>query len=398
MNASDRVPSDLKDLSMEKIRDILRRIGDWKRAGIGGSRLRARIAGKGMEGPSIDLLIDISRTRSRSREKYPEGDRLYFTSEGLRWATPRSAADHCAGRLSSAESADISCGQGGQAISMSRTCDRVVAVERAPLNVFIASLNFRELEMDNIELIQGDCLDPEIVPRIGKDVPVFSDPARPPGSSERKLEELEPDPRAVMEVYRDRASGFCFEVPPHIRRERIDFPCEAEYVSIDGRLNRLNLYTGALMHARSSAVVLPSGYRIAGAAQTSPRPSAGPVSRQYAAEADPAVVASGLLRDALSGVEADILELDDRRTLVLSAGEIGSGCIGPPMRVLSICSENELPDELLRIGAGKVTLRFSIDPAGYWTKRKELEGPLSGKRKVHLFKGQDYIILEALSR
>ena len=224
MTSAERVPAQMRDMPFERIMDVLKRMTDWKKAGIGGTRLRSRIAGRGLDGPSIDLLLDIQSTRSRSIEKYPDGDRLFFTSEGLRWATPRSAADHCARRLASANSADVTCGQGGQAISLSRTCDRVIAIEKDPLNVYIACLNFRELGLDNIELIQGDCLDPDMVRRVGEGSPVFSDPARPSGSTERTLGELVPDPREVIRSYEGRACGFCFEVPPYLSRDRIDFP------------------------------------------------------------------------------------------------------------------------------------------------------------------------------
>jgi hypothetical protein len=385
-------------MPFERIVDVLKRINDWKKGGIGGSRLRSRIAGRGLDGPSIDLLLDIGSNRSRAAEKYPDGDKLFFTSEGLRWATPRLAADHCARRLASDSVADITCGQGGQAISLAKTCDHVVAIEKDPLNVFIACLNFRELGLDNIELVQGDCLDPEIVRRVKEGSPVFSDPARPAGSLERTLGELVPDPREVIEAYEGRACGFCFEVPPYLSRDRIDFPCEAEYVSINGRLNRLNLYTGGLMCAKASAVVLPSGYTVIGA-EAIPDPALEAWEHLgYAAEADQAVVASGLLGTSLEGVRSHVLEIDDRRTLVMTEAPVSVGCLGDPMRVLSMCSEEGLPSELERVGAGKVTLRFSMDPKQYWKRRKELESPLTGTRKVHLFKGERYMIMEPLNR
>jgi hypothetical protein len=398
MTVAGRVPDQVRDMPFERLRDTLKRISDWKAVGIGGSRLRARIAGKGLDGPSIDLLLDIQSTRARSSEKYPEGDRLFFTAEGLRWATPRVAADHCARRLSSATSADVTCGQGGQAISLAGSCDRVVAIEKDPLNVFISSLNFHELGLDDIELIEGDCLDQDMVQKVPAGSPVFSDPARPAGSSERSLGELAPDPRDVMKAYSDRACGFCFEVPPYLSRERIDIPCETEYVSIGGRLNRLNLYTGGLMSSKVSAVVLPAGYSVTG-----PHGGEAPVIEgwerlEFAAEADQAVVASGLLGAALSGVRSHVLELDDRRTLVLTERPCPAAFLGPSMRVLSRCSEAELPTELRRVGAGKVTLRFQLDPKLYWTRRKELESPLEGDLKVQLFKGEEYLILERLSR
>ncbi len=181
-------------------------------------------------------------------------------------------------------------------------------------------------------------------------------------------------------------------------RDRVEFPCEAEYVSLYGRLNRLNLYTGGLMCAKASAVALPSGYTVVGS-ETMPYPALEAWEHLgYAAEADQAVVASGLLGTALEGVRSHVLELDDRRTLVMTEDPASIGCLGDPMRVLSMCSEGDLPSELERVGAGKVTLRFPMDPKQYWKRRKELESPLTGTRKVHLFKGEGYMILEPITR
>jgi hypothetical protein len=274
----------------------------------------------------------------------------------------------------------------------------VTAIEKDPLNVFIASLNLRSLGLDNVELIEGDCLDPEIVQRIPRGTLVFSDPARPAGSPERRMDELVPDPRAVMEAYAGKAPGFCFEVPPYLARERIGIECEAEYVSIDARLNRLNLYTGVLRRTAVSAVVLPSGYAISGDTAVP-----APVMQAWeglpiAQEADPAVVESGLLGLALEGERVHALSLDERRTLVFSDEGLKNGSLSPPMRVLSICDEGMLIDELRRVGAGKVTIRYRIDPGSYWARRNDLERPLTGTKKVLLFKGERYVILESLSR
>jgi hypothetical protein len=246
---------------------------------------------------------------------------------------------------------------------------------------------------DNITLVHGDCLDPEVVNRVQNGTGVFCDPARPPGSSERTLDEIIPDPRTVMKCYGDRVTGFCFEVPPYLSRERIDFPCEAEYVSLDGRLNRLNLYTGDLARDAVSAVLLPSGRRVSGTPDMSMVRSVSGSGR-YAHEADPALVQSGLLHRALEGIEAGTVRCDDRRTLILADTVLDEGLFGRAFSLLTICNESELGSELKRLEVGKVTIRFSIDPARYWEVRKKMEHPLSGDRKVHLFRSDRYYVLE----
>jgi hypothetical protein len=145
-------------------------------------------------------------------------------------------------------------------------------------------------------------------------------------------------------------------------------------------------------------VVLPSGYGIHGSDGKTLPSLEGWEHLGFAAEADQAVVASGLLGDALEGQRAHVLELDGRRTLVMTESSMSCGYLGEPMRVLSICSERDLSAELKRLNAGKVTLRFPIDPAKYWTRRREIESELTGSRKVQLFKGESYLILEPFTR
>ena len=390
----------LRKMGYEGVRSAVSKIEGLKRSGVTDRNVLDRIRSLISDDPASEVLLDMARTRKRAREKYYDGKRLFFTAEGLRWATPEAAADHCASRLSGPSAADVTCGQGGQALFLARHCDRVHAVELDPLNAFIASLNIEELSLDNVSLVCGNCLDPAIVGRIEPGSYVFSDPARPEGSPERSLDEIVPDPRRVVSAYGGTCPGFCFEVPPYISLDRVDLPCEAEYVSLDGRLNRLNLYTGDLMRSAVSAVILPGKYVIKGMPRPLPCIDEEFVSGTYAYEADPALVRSGLLRDAIeaAGLEMKTICLDGRRSLCFSDELLKGGFIGIAYRVLSICSEQDLSMELKGAGVGRVTLRYNVDPSEYWDHRLGLESGLRGDRKVHLFKGERCYILEPVGQ
>ncbi len=354
----------------------------------------------GLGTAAYSIVLDMAMTRREASEKFSRGGELFFTKEGLRWATPEPAARHCASRLRGGTCLDICCGQGGQALFLAMECERVVAFDIDPLNCLIARSNAKALGIENLEVHQLDCLSSEAVGLAEKCIHVFSDPARPPGSHERTLEELRPDPRQVLMAYGKTAEGFCFELPPYINIERITFPHEAEYVSLDGRLNRLNIYTGRLAKQTLSAVVLPGGESISGPKTTPPEGGDGvPFPERYMFELDHTVVRAGLvgvLMGAL-GHEARYLELDDRRSVILSNGELSSPFFTGRYHILGFSPDpHSVANTLKEQGAGKVTLRYKVDPESYWDERARLEKGLTGHVWVHLFMKGSYILAERM--
>ncbi len=350
-------------------------------------------------GPAaLSVVWDMAQTRLEASKKFSRGGELYFTREGLRWATPEPAARHCASRLRDAPCIDVSCGQGGQALFLAMECERVIAFDIDPLNCVIARSNARALGIENLEVHPLNCLSSQAIGMVEEGCYVFSDPARPPGSRERTLEELGPDPRKVMEAYGHCADGFCFELPPYIDGGKITFDHEAEYVSLDGRLNRLNIYTGRPVKHTRSAVVLPGGVSISGPI-SSPLPGGVivPFPEMYMHELDHAVVRAGLVGTLIGalGKDARYLELDDRRSVILSDGPLSSPFFTGSYRVLGFAPDQvDASAKLKEHGAGKVTPRYRMDPASYWRERTALEKGLDGQVWVHLFRKGSYILAE----
>ncbi|MFW3146638.1 MAG: class I SAM-dependent methyltransferase [Thermoplasmatota archaeon] len=357
---------------------------------------------EGLERGQNRILSDIASTRSRSTDKYSRGEHLFFTSSGLRWATPEAAAKHCAERLRGTDVLDLTCGQGGQVIFLARTCRSVIAVDIDPMNCLITMLNSSSLGLENVTVVLGDCLNEDVLSHAEKGCFIFSDPARPPGAEERTMEQIVPNPVKVLDRYSGFASGACFEVPPYLDIGRIPFDCEAEYISIDGRLNRLNLYTGNLKKHRRSAVILPSGSMIFGKPGGKPSADAPDIKTgQFLHEVDPALVKAELLDELLQGLgsNASITELDARRTVLVSPELENSPFLSAPQRILAIAvSEDEVKSSLNEISAGSVTLRYNVDPSKYWEVRRDFEKGLKGELKVNLFKGGFFIITERPKR
>jgi hypothetical protein len=323
---------------------------------------------------------------------------LFFTSEGLRWATPQSAAEHCSRRIGRDLVMDITCGQGGQVLFLSDTCRRVIGVDLDAMNCLVAFLNCDALDRRNVTIINGDCLDPEVIALAENGCAVFSDPARPPGAVERTFEEIVPDPREVKAAYENKAGGMCFEIPPYIDLDKVEFDCEVEYLSIDGRLNRLNIYSGDLKLVGRSAVILPEGKVLRGDPSNvqgidESRLSTG----NLIYEVDPAVVRAGLEKTLAGelGTAPSFIHLDERRCMLSSTRPLLSPFLKQGYRILgSGVSEEDLVPTLRKLGAGSVVLRYRVDPKDYWKERGSLEKGLEGRIKVDLFKGADYLILQ----
>ncbi|MEA3559846.1 MAG: hypothetical protein U9R75_11390 [Candidatus Thermoplasmatota archaeon] len=388
----DRTP--FKGVPIEDIKDLVD--ASWERFSEGsrGVDLRSPLEMRGLKEVQVALILDMARTRKKALEKTSMGHRTFFTSEGLRWATPEEASLHCADRIRGEHVIDVSCGQGGQAVYLARRSDRVTAVDLDPLNCLVTYLNAEVMGVDNMAIVNGDSLSDAVVLMAGNGCLVFSDPARPPGAKKRTLKEMDPNPLEIHSRYSGMASGFCFELPPYMELDRIPFDMEAEYISLNGRLNRLNLYIGDLKKAERSVVMLPGGAVTSGSPGVAGSDDDSIIATgSYISEMDHSLVRSGLAWKLTDNGEGSIVHLDRRRSILVGSGQISSPFAGPPMKVLGTAEDLKGVKHLLgSVGAGAVTIRFRVEPSEYWKVRNDLESDLSGKEKVNLFKGRRYIV------
>ncbi|KXS44458.1 MAG: methyltransferase [Methanolobus sp. T82-4] len=329
--------------------------------------------------------------------------RLFSDKDGKRFATPENVAKYRANRLKCSTIADISCGIGGQTIYFAEECEKVFAIEIDPKKIEYARKNCRQLGIDNVEFICADALSPEAIESLPRLDVVFSDPARPPSEKRRDINSLQPSIPEVMDAYRDKTSNFAFEAPPQLTSERIPFDCEKEYLSLDGKMNRLDLYFGDLKKCEISAIALPSGARIESDADS---PSIRMVSEPalYAYEPEESVERAGLLGELAEKVKTQaqdicVFPVDKKRTFLTSMEKIDHRLFKNRYKVLNTPAFDIalINNYLKENGFGTVLLRASVDPKEYWDIRNRLEKRLRGDRKAHLFiKGQTAILCETL--
>ncbi len=326
-------------------------------------------------------------TRKKNFEK-----QLYSDEDGLRFATPWPVAAYRAKRLKCSSLADISCGIGGQTVYFARQCEIVYAIEISPTKLELAKKNCKLFGLDNVEFICGDALSQDVIDQIPEVDIVFSDPARAAAEKERDIDNLTPHIPNVLAAYCGKTSNFAFEAPPQLPPERIPFDCELEYLSLNGELNRLDLYFGKLKTCSRSAMALPGAVKLYPKSESLKETDMNSTSKpgKYLYEPDPAVIKAELLPELVAEMHnqnVELFKIDDKRLMLTSNNAVEHPMIKNTYRIVfnaEFIPEN-INKELKKRGYGKVLLRTEVDPAKYWDIRNRLERNLKGDRKVNLF-------------
>ncbi|ASJ12579.1 methyltransferase domain-containing protein [Thermococcus thioreducens] len=382
----------LSGITEEKIRETV----DMIKRGLDERKLRAKL------GEDWELIAEIARARIRARDKFSRED-LWMDLEGLRYATHEVVAKYRAERLREfgvKSVADVSCGIGIQLIFYAMKVEKAYGIDIDPLKVEFARRNAKRYGVHNIEFINADSLSKDTVEKVDAEV-IFSDPARPPEMPERKLEDLLPSPLEVYEAYKSKTDAFIFDLPPQMRRERVPWEGEFEYIDLFGALNRLTFYTEPLARAERSAVILPAGARIESdpdlenIVEWAERPG------QYLYEIPQSVDYADLINELFHVLDADakMLLREKRRVLATGNEEVRSPYLKRTYAVVGIVPFHpvRINDFLRREGFGRATLRISVPEGEYWKVRKRIEANLKGERRAFIFQfGKMAIIAEGL--
>lgn len=363
--------------SIQKAKELIKK-------GLNKDQIVKKFSGELLEPEDIH---EVAKCRIKAKEKFEDfADKLYFDEWGLRYSTPKLIAQYRAERLKCETIADISCGVGAQLLFFAKVCDKVYGVEIDKKRALYARMNAEALGLDNVDIIEGDVFDSDVINRVSNADIIFSDPSRPPQEKVRTIENLEPNPLKVFEEYKG-IGDVAFELPPQMPPSRVPLEGEKEYTSLNFKLNRLALYTGNLADSKRSAVSIPSLERVCSEDDAQDIEESGKIC-SFLYEVDNTVIKAELLPNLLGKLnfDAKIAQSGSRRTLLTADKEKDSKFL----RKYSVLDMTEfnipaINDILKKVGAGKVTLRFSLDPAEYWDVRNKLEEGLKGEEWVQLF-------------
>lgn len=319
------------------------------------------------------------------KKKIPEG--LLYDNEGFRMSTPPEIASYIAERVGGGVIADMGCGIGVQTIYFARRSERVIAVDMDPGRLEICRKNCEKMQIENVDFVLGDALSEKVIGRVREAEVIHSDPSRLKGGK-WTMDLLSPNPLKVSRAY---GGDMCFDLPALMPVEEIPQEWEREFISLGGELKRMCTYTGTLKRYERSAVSLPGGGRVVYDPKvdrkiwTEERPS------RFIYDIDSSISVSGLLPEFLSLYgDMRVIQQDRQRTLATSQAVIRDQFITRSYEILVKAGNlADLKKRIKEIGAGKIYLRFSIDPALYYSVKNSLEEGLDGDTPVFIFKFQD---------
>ena len=269
------------------------------------SRLRAA----GHSPDLVSAVVGQAHLRVKARAKFGEfADRMLFTRAGLEQATRLSVATMHAVRLRRAgitRVADLGCGIGGDSLAFAGAGLEVDAVDADEVTSAIAAYNLAPFPGASVR--QGVAEDS--VPEQGA---VWLDPARrTAGHSETtrtSAADWSPSLDWCLDVARRHPTGI--KLGPGLDRDLIPDDVEAQWVSADGSVVELVLWSGELAREgiRRSALVMQAGqaHEITAPADAADEPVR--ALGAYLHEPDGAVIRARLIGEAARMLDAGMID------------------------------------------------------------------------------------------
>ncbi len=331
-------------------------------------------------------VYELALGRIRYRDKFETP--FVVDIESGRLSTHEIVAEYHAKRLKTERIADLGCGAGIQLVSFARHSDLAVGIELDKNRAEIAKLNLHIAGVENAKVLVGDIFSNEIKSELNDFDILFSDPARPYNEKVRTLDSCQPNPEKIIKFYESIGASFAFDIPPQIRRGRVNLSDaqEFEYISLDGHLNRLTLYLGDLAKTQRSVVVLPGEHRLEYDENIDREPGIVHYPGKYLFDVDSAVIAADLLPELYELTNTPIVHKDKRRVIMTSDEEVSSPFFRSRYILLATGSFRDILDAMKRENMGKVIFRFGMDPRKYYEKKGEIEKELKGNRTGFIFK------------
>jgi hypothetical protein len=341
------------------------------------SALRA----KGHPPGLVATVLTQSKLRAKAASKFgPFASSMLFTEAGLEQATRLSVAARHAARFAQAglgRVADLGCGIGGDAMAMAALELEVTAVDADEVTAAIASYNLAPFP--NAAVLHSKAEDVDLS---GHDA-AYLDPARRTSghTDTRRLA----DPSAWSPSL-DFAFGLAERMPvgvklgPGVDRGLLPAGAEAQWVSVDGQVVEVGVWTGALARPgiRRAALVM-HGDRVAeltGPADADDEPTG--TLGEYLYEPDGAVIRARLIGDLARELDARMLRHD---IAYLTADTLTPTPFASTFRVLEELptKESELRAALKSRGVGTLEIKkrgADVDPAAL-RRRLKLQGRAS---------------------
>ncbi len=307
----------------------------------------------------------------------------HFNEEDIRFATPVNVADYRAERLKCKIIVDLCSGIGIQSGAFAKTCEKVFGFEIDERKVGYSQENFKA--SDNLKFFQGDVMESHVIQQVSKICPdiIFCDPERLAAEKERTLGSIKPSVKRLIEIYSKITPNICIEISPQIDINKLkelgEF--EAEYLSLNNKLNRLNLYFGDLKGSEVTVVDVISRAKVEkNKGIRKPRKSHRIF--RYLYEASSAIEKGGLENEFADELNASVLKGSEKGKLLLTSDKMHDDKLKSLCNIYELISIAGRIDDVSRIlkekGFGKVVIKYSVSPKEYWKERNRIENNLKG--------------------
>ncbi|MFB4349063.1 class I SAM-dependent methyltransferase [Microbacterium sp. CR_7] len=347
------------------------------------ARTVSRLRAAGHSPDLVSAVVGQARLRAKAPAKFGEfAQRMLFTRAGLEQATRLGVAARHAQRLRRAGMtavADLGCGIGGDALAFAGAGLGVEAVDADEVTAAIAAYNLAPFG-DSAHVQHGTA--EANLPAPADGLAVWMDPARrTAGHSETRrvtADDYSPSLDWAFAVAAERPTGI--KLGPGHDRDALPDDAEAQWVSADGSVVELVLWTGALARegVRRAALVIRgerSHELTAGAdAEDAPERELG----AFLHEPDGAVIRARLIGDVARSLQAGML---DQRIAYLTSDAALTSPFVQSFRVRETMPANpKAINAVLRShGIGTVEIKkrgMDVDPAAF-RKKLTLRGDAS---------------------
>jgi hypothetical protein len=330
----------------------------------------------------VATVLTQSKLRAKATAKFgPFASRMLFTEAGLEQATRLAVAARHAGRYAQAgltRVADLGCGIGGDAMAMAALELDVTAVDADEVTAAIASYNLAPFA--NARVVQSRAEDVDLG---GRDA-VYLDPARRTAghADTRRLSDpsdWSPKLGFVFELAARMPVGV--KLGPGVDRALLPDDAEAQWISVDGQVVEVGVWTGALARdgIRRAALVIKGdeAAELSAPGDTEDEPTG--ALGAYLYEPDGAVIRARLIGDLARSLGARMLRHD---IAYLTSDDLAPTPFASAFRVLEELptKESDLRASLAQRGIGVLEIKkrgADVDPATL-RKRLKLKGDASG--------------------
>ena len=374
-NRRELLENILKDDDLEKV--INKKINDISSLLARGYQLRTISKKLGLGKNELDILYDFAKTRNSIRHKYSKYDQVYMDPYSASYSTPENVAIYRAERLKGKNILDIGCGAGMASIFLS-LYSTVKGFDTNEERVLMARINNKKYSGKAIFDI-GDGTKLQLMDE-EYDI-IYSDPLRSSSSQERSLEELQPNPDRIIDIYKEKVREFVFDLPPFLHPERIkNIPGTLEYLSVDGDISRLTLYCDNDSRRIFEATSLTRNFSYT--ADQKVKPQIGDRVMRYLFIPDASLFYSGLHGNYCNEFDLKIIS-EEKRKALYTGDELIQNFTGDIYEVISVVDPDVLVETLKTRNMGRVILRY--DTPNYYEEQKKIQSNLDGDDLAYIF-------------